>query len=326
MPFSFTLLTQNAYFGADLSMLLAATSPAAAIEAANEAWSCVLASDIPARAERIAEQIAAWSPDFVALQEVVQWYSGTFERMELKFDFLERILMSLRVRGVRYAPLAIRCDIDQTVPLSTSGDLVRLLDRHAVLFRVDPPSPSQPYNVQSATYSTLVPLPALGSVRVPRSWIAMDAIIGGGRFRLIESHLESYVADVQIAQAKEIIAGPARCDLPVVLAGDFNTNAAQDPALPDCTSTYPDLMAAGFEDVWSAVNPHEPGHTAVQAGDLRNQISSFNRRIDLILTRGGIVATTAQLVGATSEARTPSGLWPSDHAGVVARLEIASGL
>ena len=54
MPDSFTLLTQNAYFGADLTLLLAATSPAAAIEAANEAWSCVLASDIPARAAKIA--------------------------------------------------------------------------------------------------------------------------------------------------------------------------------------------------------------------------------------------------------------------------------
>lgn len=319
---SFSLLTQNAYFGADLRKLLAASSTATAIEAASEAWTCVQASDIPARAERIAEQIAASSPDFVALQEVVQWYSGTFERMELRFDFLERILMSLRFRGVRYAPLAIRSDIDQTMPVSTNGDLARLLDRHAVLFRVEPPSPIQPYNIQSATYSTLVPLPALGSTQVPRSWIAIDAITSGGRFRLIESHLESYAAEVQVAQAKELIRGPAQSDLPIILVGDFNSNAAQDPALPDYTSTYPDLIAAGFEDVWSAVNPHDPGHTAVQAADLRNLKSLLDRRIDLILTRGRFAPTSAQLVGATSEARTSSALWPSDHAGVVASLEI----
>ncbi len=52
--------------------LPAASSLAALIEAAKEAWSCMQASEIPARAEMIAEQIAASSPDFVALQEVVQ--------------------------------------------------------------------------------------------------------------------------------------------------------------------------------------------------------------------------------------------------------------
>ena len=42
-------------------------------------------------------------------------------------------------------------------------------------------------------------------------------------------------------------------------------------------------------------------------------------RIDLILTRGPIAATEAFLVGhAASDLR--SGLWPSDHAGVVATL------
>jgi hypothetical protein len=42
-------------------------------------------------------------------------------------------------------------------------------------------------------------------------------------------------------------------------------------------------------------------------------------RIDLILTRGPIAATEAFLVGHTA-AGLRSGLWPSDHAGVVATL------
>jgi hypothetical protein len=41
----------------------------------------------------------------------------------------------------------------------------------------------------------------------------------------------------------------------------------------------------------------------------------------LILFRGAIDVDDVELVGDKQADRTPSGLWPSDHAGVVATLQ-----
>lgn len=318
----FTIITQNAYFGANLEPLLAAKTPLDLLNEVTAAWSRVQATNIPERAAKIAEIVADAKPDLVGLQEVVQWYRGTMEAMRIEYDFLELILSALRERGVGYAPIGIRYDLDQLAPLSANGDLLRLVDRHAVLLRIDPVSRVQPYNIQSGEFSKLYPLQQLGASGVPRSWIAVDASIEGNKFRFIESHLESYGAEVQTAQAMELLAGPAKVDFPVIMAGDFNTNGNQDPAVLDCTPTYPTLIGAGFQDAWSTVNPNDLGNTGVQADDLQNPESSLDRRIDLILARGGMVPQHAERIGATPSARTPSGLWPSDHAGILATLRI----
>jgi endonuclease/exonuclease/phosphatase family metal-dependent hydrolase len=317
-----TVMTQNVYFGADLGPVLTAGSPSEFVEAAARAWSQVQASLIPERADSIARCVATLEPDLVALQEVVQWFSGGADGVRVAYDFLESILTSLRNHGIRYEPLAIMNDLDQTCPLNMNGDLLRLLDRHAILLRVDPAVPDlEPRKIRTATYTSLVQLPfEMGAV--PRSWITVDAVLDGVLFRLIETHLESFRADIQTAQARELVADPADTQLPTIMLGDFNSNANQEPTLPDHTATYPELIAGGFEDVWRAVNPNEAGHTGVQAADLRNQVSLLDRRIDLILTRGGAEPISAQLVGDSAESRTPSGLWPSDHAGIVASIQM----
>ena len=52
--------------------------------------------------------------------------------------------------------------------------------------------------------------------------------------------------------------------------------------------------------------------------DLRVLIVDQN----LMLVRGAVSPHRIQQVGATPDTRTPSGLWPSDHAGLVARFKI----
>jgi hypothetical protein len=49
----------------------------------------------------------------------------------------------------------------------------------------------------------------------------------------------------------------------------------------------------------------------------------LSTRIDLILTLGNIRPKNAAIFGADPFSKTPSGLWPSDHAGVAARLKVA---
>lgn len=99
---------------------------------------------------------------------------------------------------------------------------------------------------------------------------------------------------------------------------DSNVDAASLP--PDLT--YLDFIAENFHDAWSALYPAAPGYTCCQAQLLDNPQSQLSQRLDLILTRGPIRPKTIALRGADPESKPATGLWPSDHAAVVARLVI----
>jgi hypothetical protein len=78
-------------------------------------------------------------------------------------------------------------------------------------------------------------------------------------------------------------------------------------------------------DAWSARHPSDPGFTCCQATNLLNPTATLTERVDLVLTRGPFHVGKASLVGDEASDRLPSGLWPSDHAGVVVTLELESG-
>lgn len=115
---------------------------------------------------------------------------------------------------------------------------------------------------------------------------------------------------VQTRQARELIEGPAITSMPVVMVGDFN-------ASPD-TTTYAALRAAGFDDAWSRASP---GFTCCHPMAVADPADNLTSRIDLILTRREVSAAEVVVVGAETGGLS-RGLWPSDHAGVVASLEL----
>jgi len=86
------------------------------------------------------------------------------------------------------------------------------------------------------------------------------------------------------------------------------------------TETYGNLIEAGFEDAWSATHPGELGNTWGHDADLLNTTVNLTQRLDLVLFRSNLCALDADVVGDELSDRTPSGLWPSDHAGVVGTL------
>jgi len=318
-----TVMTMNVYFGVELEPLFIAKNLPELINTVAGIWAHVQAIDIPARATSIARQIAAAEPDLVGLQEIALWSVGTRGAMSPRFDFLLLILEALQKEGAFYTPIAIRKDLDHSEPLDMNGKILRLEDRDAVLLRVGPlPTQVRPYDIQAQDFTTLLETtsPMMGSVSVPRSWITVDATVGDRKFRFVETHLESMHDAVQLAQSRELIATLADTALPIIMSGDFNSNANQQPGIPANTPTYPELIAAGFQDTWAALNPDDFGNTCCQAPDLRNPVSELNRRLDLILTRGAITPISAKLVGVDPNVRTTSGVWPSDHVGVLAKL------
>jgi endonuclease/exonuclease/phosphatase family metal-dependent hydrolase len=121
---------------------------------------------------------------------------------------------------------------------------------------------------------------------------------------------------IQEAQANEILAGPGSTTLPLVLLGDFNSPT------DGSGTTYNNLLAAGFHDAWAIAGSGD-GFTFGQADDLLNLNSMLDRRIDRVLFRGDFEVNEIDIWGEDPSDKTPSGLWPSDHAGVAARLLIS---
>lgn len=89
------------------------------------------------------------------------------------------------------------------------------------------------------------------------------------------------------------------------------------------TDTYAVITTAGFVDVWAKLHAADDGFTNCEAlSAIDNPIPSLYERVDLFLTRGALAAESISRVGADPGSRTVSGLWPSDHAGIVATVEI----
>jgi hypothetical protein len=325
-----TIATRNVYFGTDLAPVIGAPDETQFLLAVGTAWGDVQASNIPARASRIAQEIALDGPSLVGLQEVAQWWEGPSpQTLTLQYDYLQSILDSLGKLGLHYQLVKANDDLDMTVPgVDANGNLlyVRLLDRTAMIAKSGlPPNKLTLANAQGQTFSTLLtlPLPGLSTVvTVPRRWISVDAPVGRVTFRFITTQLESFYPPVNEAQGAELLTGPAATTLPVVMAADFNSSANGGP---DDIPTYGDLIGAGFQDGWANLHPYLVGDTCCQEADLQNVLSELYERIDLVLTDSDAASPSSIfLVGSFpwSKTRTSPPLWSSDHAGVVATLRL----
>jgi endonuclease/exonuclease/phosphatase family metal-dependent hydrolase len=235
----------------------------------------------------------------------------------VEIDFLQILLSALAARGLHYDPVVVIQNVDIEVPalrddFSCCRD-IRLTDFEVILARR---GVVHVLGVQEENFSSnlTIPLPT-GSFTARAGWVAIDARIHGRVVRIVSTHLEPLSPLVQIAQALELLSGPAQTMLPLILLGDFNSAADGST-----TATYGLLIAAGLVDTWAAAHPGHPGPTCCQAADLLNPASALSQRIDIVFTRGEFKVLDSEIVGAELDERTPAGLWPSDHAGVVSTL------
>ena len=83
------------------------------------------------------------------------------------------------------------------------------------------------------------------------------------------------------------------------------------------------MAHANFYDAWTWTHGNAPGYTGTQSDSLDNRNSTLSARIDAVFFRGKRTgATGADTVGDTTADKTPSGLWPSDHAGVTSTISL----
>ena len=191
--------------------------------------------------------------------------------------------------------------------------LVGLQDRDVILLR-DHDTGFSVSHPTSGTYQHALTVHVAGiPITIKRGWAAVDATADGRRFHVVATHLEAYSDPVRDAQAQELLGLVRISTTPTLVLGDVNS-----PAAGTGSQTYDTVRKAGLEDAWTAANPGASGFTCCRAADLRS--GSLTQRIDMIFTRGAFRVERASLVGATAADRTAGGLWPSDHAAVVATL------
>jgi hypothetical protein len=328
-------MTRNLYLGADLSPVFEAAGRGdglGIIQATTSAWATVKATNFSERAGALADEIEQSDPLLVGLQEVSLYRTGPFDSFfgnqmratHVEFDYLDILRRELNERDLHYAPVAVTVNVDAANPGYTAPGVlqdIRLTDRDVILARTDlPDSKLQLSNVQIGNFAAYaaVPIGKTGqSIELLRGWGSVDVTLRGQTFRFINTHLEQEgpFNEIQVAQGNEILSGPADTDLPVILAGDFNSRADGSG-----TPTYGNLIGAGFKDAWRATHPRDLGNTWGHDEDLLNTTADLTQRLDLVLFRDNLCALDADVVGDELTDRTPSGLWPSDHAGVVATL------
>ncbi|HET9130561.1 MAG TPA: endonuclease/exonuclease/phosphatase family protein, partial [Terriglobia bacterium] len=261
------MATFNLYVGTEFAPILA-LSPSdpnyfsKLVSAVATAHAQVLQSNFPARANGLAEQIVRRSPDLVALQEVslIRRQSpgdliagGSTLATDVELDYLAILLDALEAHGGHYAVASQVQDTDIELPLftGTGFDDVRLTDRDVILVRTDlPPGQLRVSNPLSSNYSVALPLP--NGSHALRGWCSIDVDSRGRSFRFINTHLEDALPaglpNIQLAQAFELLSVPANTTMPVILAGDFNSDAYGEYS----PETYGLLTSLGhFTDAWS---------------------------------------------------------------------------
>lgn len=314
-----TVMTRNLYLGADLRPVLDAT-PETFLAATTAVWDAVNANRFDLRAEAIADEILAHLPDVVALQEVSLWRTqnpgdslgpaptpATVEAI----DYLDLLTAALARRGLSYVAAQQRELFDVELLVGTGQD-VRFTDRQVILVREGIPLVAEAGD--QGVFTSLMTRQVLGNeVVVTRGWARVEVTIGGEDVTVYATHLEAFddvVRDAQAVELATIVRGESGR---VVVAGDLNST--------DAEGAYGTLVDEAFVDAWAAVGAGE-GLTCCWPADLRLTTPPLATRIDHVLVRGGtgqLTPESASVVG-DEEADRVSGLWPSDHAGVVATI------
>ena len=346
-----TVMTRNLYLGADIDAPVRAvvgiTDPTLAFltlgRATYRARRIVDRTNFPLRSELLAAEIAANRPDLVGLQEVALWRSGPLEPTQVAvpnastvdYDFLAILLADLADAGVDYRAVSVQQEADveapsfETFPGPGARD-IRLTMRDVVLMRVDDGLTLLDEGV--GHYDAALTVPVAGrTLRFTRGYNRVDVRAGSQELRFVNTHFEAFGSNFALAQARELITGPAGHDGTTVIACDCNTNPLDGRVSGgvEHRAPYEYIVGQGFTDQWLTWRPADQGLTSGLNETVDEPTPSFTNRIDFIFARtaGGEPLTVDRggIVGADQTVRDSAGIWPSDHAGVVLRLRGFTG-
>jgi endonuclease/exonuclease/phosphatase family metal-dependent hydrolase len=306
------LATYNLYLGADLSRLFDARDPDELAARSTEVRAQLEATRFAERAGAVAALLARERPDVVGLQEVSRWTcaplreDGSAGDERVVVDFLPELLGALQRVGCRYEPFAVNTNFSGALPVG--DEWVAVQGANVTLVRADSGVRVGAERVGGFAAGHRVGT-GLDGVAFPvaRSWGLLELGMSGRPLWFVNTHTEAYDGRTRDAQRDELLHIVGDPGLPVVVAGDLN-------ATPEQVG-----MPPGYADAWSVAGGDPAGgFTCGQAAGLANPRSALSERIDYLFVRGASVSA-CRVVGDRPEDRShPHGLWPSDHACVVA--------
>jgi len=352
-----TVMTRNIYLGADIQRPIEATaglSGAAAFVAlgnANQVTRVIVdRTNFPRRSQLLAREIAGAKPDLIGLQEVALWRHGPLElpgsgspgalnATTVDYDYLAILLQDLRRQGVPYKAVVVQQESDVEAPAflgnpftgtATDGRDVRLTMHDVILLRAS--SNLRVLDSGSGQYDHKLVLSLAGlEASFVRGYNWVDVAHGSGRsFRFVNTHLEAFSSDLALAQAAELLAGPAGDPGRTTIIGcDCNSDPLNssvkptDPLRTPHNGPYNFITGpGGFTDLWLTWRPASEGWTSGLNETVDEPAPpSFDHRIDMIFARPApgeqVRVIAGEVTGNESADKDPvTGLWPSDHAGV----------
>lgn len=327
-PRELTVLTRNMDAGSDFWYVLSAdpNNLGSILLGITQTYQEMLASNIPKRADGIAREIQIYRPAMVALQEVTTISSGPLGTTSMNIDAngFDALMADLKTRGLHYKAVFVQKNTDIVLPALDASYQptvqVGLTDYDAVLVRCDLLADGLTLRKVNAQHfsdpATLMYSVAGQSIPFYRGWIAVDAKYRGMDYRFVTTHLETFSPGYQQAQANELIMGPLNTQLPLILAGDLNSDAIA-PSWGNGPA-YGMLTAAGFVDAWTSLRPNDLGVTWPLFLEDSGIGPSTPQRIDLVLLKGRVVPVQTTETGLTPV----NGIWSSDHAGVATVIKI----
>ena len=312
---SLTVATYNVYLGADLALLFGAASIEELAGRADLVRAQLAATDFEQRAHAVARLVVREGVDVLGVQEVTRWGSapvlagGGLGPDEPVVDFLPLLLDAFEAEGAPYDVHAVNENFAGGLPVG--DEWLSILGANVVLVRRG--GAFTVTGERTGTFDTVLDMPTgIDGVVFPisRSWGAVDGTVDGRPLQFVVTHTEAYDALPRDAQRDELVKAIGDPDCPVVVVGDFNARP-HDVGMP-----------VEYVDAWAAAGlDPDAGFTCGQAAVLDNGDSMLDERIDYVFVRD-LDVRECVVVGDRPEDRTqPGGLWPSDHAGVVARLE-----
>lgn len=352
------VLSRNIYLGADIFPVLAAAQnpdPLAVPLAVTEVFQTAQATNFPERAAALADEIARHSPDVIGLQEVSIWSTqipGDFlagnptAANDVAYDFLQILQANLEARGMSYEVAASVDNADIELPfvagMTAQGPIlgdVRLQDRDVTLVR----SGIQYGNEFSGnfTYNGVVDING-AQASFTRGYNMVDITVKGADYRFVNTHLEvggsepfKSLQAVQMNELLQLVSYTNAGSKPVIMVGDFNSDPREQPFVS--TSGIPGLdglplvppylqaVGTGYGDTWTLQKKIKGnGFTCCFDATVSDETAELSSRIDHIFIKENgrpLERSMSKVLGNSAADMTDtSNLYPSDHAGVYAKI------
>ncbi len=327
------VMSRNVYIGTDVDLVLEAEDINSVPMLVQIAYQLLQSTDFSSRAVALAEEISKTRPHLIGLQEMSKFYiqspgdmadGGMTPATDLFLDFFEILMEAIEAKGLNYEMAAVVKNANVELPMFTGADSlgnytfddIRIEDHDVILVRSDV-NYSNPVAVNYD--SMLVVDPSIGLV-IPRGYVKVNAQVGQTSLVFANTHIEAAPdIDLRMAQVTQLLDVFNDETLPVIIVGDFNSRATTG-------TTYNHVLYEGYTDTWID-NPliyNTNGYTFGHQSHLRNEGPEgfMDRRIDFVFAgpQGNPTIGEGFVLGDEKRDKTASGLWPSDHAGVVTKL------